>query len=78
MERALHEGSVRSSWTSVQFVFVEDKGRFKAGHQPILTRGMNVQVPVDLINYQSMPDGPFKYVLDHQDHEQSFASCALS
>jgi hypothetical protein len=40
----------------------------KAGHQPILTRGMNVRVQLDIIDYQSMPDGPFKYVLDYQDH----------
>ena len=29
----------------------------KAGHQPLLTRGMGVHAQIDLIDYQSMPDG---------------------
>jgi hypothetical protein len=37
--------------------------KVKAGHQPLLTRGMNVHAQIDLIDYQSMPDGPFNYVL---------------
>lgn len=44
----------------------------KAGHQPLLTRGMNVRAQIDLIDYQSMPDGPFNYVLDYQDHGIKF------
>jgi hypothetical protein len=44
----------------------------KAGHQPLLTRGMNVRAQIDLIDYQSMPDGPFQYVLDYQDHGIKF------
>ena len=43
-----------------------------AGHQPLLTRGMNVRAQIDLIDYQSMPDGPFQYVLDYQDHGIKF------
>ncbi len=27
---------------------------------------------VGLINYQSMPDCPFKYILDYQDHVMKF------
>lgn len=44
----------------------------KAGHQPLLTRGMNVRAQIDLIDYQSMPDGPYQYVLDYQDHGIKF------
>ena len=44
----------------------------KAGHQPLLTRGMNVRAQIDLIDYQSMPDGPYNYVLDYQDHGIKF------
>lgn len=44
----------------------------KAGHQPLLTRCMNVRAQINLIDYQSMPDGPFQYVLDYQDHGIKF------
>jgi hypothetical protein len=44
----------------------------KAGHQPILTRGMNIHAQIDLIDYQSMPDGLFQYVLVYQDHGIKF------
>ena len=44
----------------------------KAGHQPLLTRGMNVHAQIDLIDYQSMPDGLFHYVLVYQDHGIKF------
>ena len=44
----------------------------KAGHQPLLTRGMNVRAQIDLIDYQSMPDGLFNYVLVYQDHGIKF------
>jgi hypothetical protein len=30
----------------------------KAGHGPLLTRGMKVCKQIDLIDYQRMPDGP--------------------
>ena len=32
--------------------------KVKAGHQLLLIRGMNVRAKIDLIDYQSMPDGP--------------------
>jgi hypothetical protein len=46
--------------------------KVQAGHQPLLTRGMNVRAQIDLIDYQSMPDGSFNYVLDYQDHGIKF------
>ena len=33
---------------------------------------MNVRAQIDLIDYQSMPDGPYNYVLDYQDHGIKF------
>jgi hypothetical protein len=33
---------------------------------------MNVRAQIDLIDYQSMPDGQFNYVLDYQDHGIKF------
>lgn len=44
----------------------------KAGHQPLLTRGMGVRAQIDLIDFQSMPDGSYNYVLDYQDHGIKF------
>ena len=44
----------------------------KAGHQPLLAQGMNVRAQIDLIDYQSMPDGLFQYVLVYQDHGIKF------
>ena len=43
-----------------------------AGHQPLLTRGMNLRAQIDRIDYQSMPDGSYNYVLDYQDHGIKF------
>ena len=37
-----------------------------------MTRGMNVHAQIDLIDFQSMPDGQFNYVLDYQDHGIKF------
>ena len=39
-----------------------------AGHQPILTRGLGSRVQIDLVDFQSMPDGNFKFLLDYYDH----------
>ena len=33
---------------------------------------MNVHAQIDLIDDQSMPDGPYNYVLDYQDHGIKF------
>ena len=42
--------------------------KMKAGSQPIVTRGMFNHGQIDLIDFQSMPDGPFKYLLNYEDH----------
>ena len=39
-----------------------------AGHQPILTRGFGTRGQVDLIDFQSMPDGDFNFLMNYQDH----------
>ena len=39
-----------------------------AGHQPILTRGFGSRGQVDLIDFQSMPDGEFNFLINYQDH----------
>ena len=50
----------------------------KAGHQPLLTSGMGMHAQIDLIDYQSMPDGICNYVLDYQDHGIKFCQlCPL-
>ena len=44
----------------------------KTGHQPLLTRGMIVCAQIDLIDFQSMPDSSFHYMLVYQDHGIKF------
>ena len=39
-----------------------------AGHKPILTKGLGSRGQVDLIDFQSCPDGSFKFLLNYQDH----------
>ena len=39
-----------------------------AGIRNIVTEGFGVRGQVDLINFQSMPDGLFKYLLNYIDH----------
>ena len=39
-----------------------------AGIRNIVTEGFSVQGQVDLFDFQSMPDGPFKYLLNYIDH----------
>ena len=39
-----------------------------AGHQPILSKGFEVRVKVDLFNFGSIPDGQFKHIMKHQYH----------
>ena len=39
-----------------------------AGHKPILTKGLGSREQVDLIDFQSCPDGNFKFFLNYQDH----------
>ena len=40
-----------------------------AGEQPILTKGFGTRGKVDLIDYQSMPDGDFRFLLNYCDHD---------
>jgi len=40
----------------------------KAGHTPIFTPGFNSRCQIDIIDMQSMPDGPFKYILGYHCH----------
>ena len=39
-----------------------------AGHKPILTTGLGSRGQIDLIDFQSCPDGNFKFLLNYQDH----------
>ena len=40
----------------------------KAGHQPIIRRVLGNHDQIDLIDMQSMPDGPFKFLCTYEDH----------
>ena len=42
------------------------------GHKPILARGFGRRGQVDLIDFQSCPDGTFKFLLNYQDHGIKF------
>ena len=39
-----------------------------AGHKPILTKGLGSRGQVNLIDFQSCPDGSSKFLLNYQDH----------
>ena len=54
------------------FIRAKTRKKAKAGHQPLLTRGMNVRAQIDLIDYQSMSDGSYHYVLVYKDHNIKF------
>ncbi len=68
MERAFLGGSAKSFQSIFPSVSEQRQGKDKAGHQPLLTRGMNVRAQIDLIDYQSMPDGSYHYELVYQDN----------
>ena len=36
--------------------------------KPILSKNFNDRAQIDLIDYQSLPDGEFKWILHYQDH----------
>lgn len=40
--------------------------------KPILSDGFNVRGQVDLIDFQSCPDGEFKFLMNYQDHGTKF------
>jgi hypothetical protein len=46
--------------------------RPRAGLRPIITRGFNVRGQVDLIDFQSMPNGKFRILLNYIDHGIKF------
>ena len=52
----------------------------KAGHQPIITRGFGARGQIDLIDMQSMPDGPFRFIVNYTDHgvKSTFLSALAS
>ena len=39
-----------------------------AGHVPILTQGFGTRGQVDLIDFQSIPDGDFRFLLNYVDY----------
>ena len=39
-----------------------------AGHTPIVTTGFGSRGQLDLIDFQSMPDGQFKWLATYRDH----------
>ncbi|XP_046605009.1 KRAB-A domain-containing protein 2-like [Neodiprion virginianus] len=40
--------------------------------KPILSRGFNARGQVDLIDFQSCPDGEYKWLMNYQDHATKF------
>ena len=50
----------------------QQRNRPTAGLRPIITRGFNVRGQVDLIDFQSMPDGNFRFLLNYIDHGIKF------
>lgn len=41
--------------------------------KPIISRQFNERCQVDLVDFQSSPDGPYKYLLHYQDHLTKFS-----
>jgi hypothetical protein len=46
-----------------------------AGIQPLITLGMCVRGQADIIDFQSMPDGTFKFLLNYLDHGVKKLTC---
>lgn len=40
--------------------------------KPIIMHGFNVRAPVDLVDFQSCPDGDYNWLMDYQDHATKF------
>jgi len=56
----------------------QEKKEAKGRPSTLLTSVMNVHAQIDLINYQSMPDGSYNYMLGYQDHVLKFCQlCSL-
>ena len=49
------------------------KKKTTAGHQPILSYGFGARGQVDLIDFQTMPDGEFKFLMNYIDHGNKLA-----
>jgi len=66
--------NVTKIFTSTCPVCIKRDNRKKpvAGIKPIVTRGMGVRGQVDLIDYQSIPNGDFKDLLNYIDHGVKF------
>ena len=43
--------------------------------KPIITDDINKRCQIDIIDLQAEPDGPYKYILNYQDHHTKF--CVL-
>ncbi len=50
----------------------QKRTRPTAGLRPIVTSGFNTRGQVDLIDFQSMPDGDFRFLLNYIDHGIKF------
>ncbi len=48
------------------------RNRPVAGLRPIITQGFGVRGQVDLIDFQSVPDGEFRFLLNYIDHGIKF------
>ena len=54
---------------------VAPRTKVAAGHQPIVTKGFGTRGQLDLIDFQSSPDGPFKFLAVYQDHGIKIPDC---
>jgi len=68
-------GKIIPEWVQQTFIdnflqCIEKMKRKKttAGHQPILMNGFGTRRQVDLVDYLSMPDGPFRFLMNYSDH----------
>jgi hypothetical protein len=44
-----------------------------APHQPIISKTYNDRVQIDMIDMQSVADGPYRWILHVQDHLTKFS-----
>ena len=56
-------------------VLVQTRKKSTAGIHPIITNGLCVRGQVDIVDFQSMPDGTFVYLLNYIDHGVKFLFC---
>ena len=56
-------------------IIVMSRRKPTAGIQPIITVGMCVRGQADIIDFQSMPDGAFNYLLNYIDHGVKKLTC---